>query len=169
MKALTLWQPWASLVAIGVKTIETRSWATKYRGPLAIHAAKHSPLAARKFADDDLHVRDALVRNGYKSWHDLPQGCVIATCSLVDAIRTDALRWHDGHEIVALLDQWWAFGSRVDEMHTRSDSDLYVVHERQRRFVDFSPGRYAWLLGDVLALPEPIQAKGRQGLWEWDR
>lgn len=40
MKALTLYEPWASLVALGAKKIETRSWPTKYRGPLAIRAAK---------------------------------------------------------------------------------------------------------------------------------
>ena len=34
VKALTLHQPWASLMAWGVKTIETRGWATAYRGPL---------------------------------------------------------------------------------------------------------------------------------------
>ncbi len=43
MKALTIRQPWASLIAAGVKTIETRSWSTRYRGPLAIHAGKHKP------------------------------------------------------------------------------------------------------------------------------
>ncbi len=40
MKAISLWQPWASLMAVGLKTIETRSWPTRYRGRLAIHAAK---------------------------------------------------------------------------------------------------------------------------------
>lgn len=40
MKAITIWQPWASLLAHGMKQYETRSWATKYRGPIAIHAAK---------------------------------------------------------------------------------------------------------------------------------
>lgn len=40
IKALTLWQPWASLMADGHKTVETRSWKTDYRGLLAIHAAK---------------------------------------------------------------------------------------------------------------------------------
>lgn len=40
MKALTLWQPWASFIARGVKQYETRNWETNYRGPLAIHAAK---------------------------------------------------------------------------------------------------------------------------------
>lgn len=36
MKALTIWQPWASLIARGVKQYETRSWPTKYRGPIAM-------------------------------------------------------------------------------------------------------------------------------------
>ena len=40
MKAISLWQPWASAIAIGEKTIETRSWWTPHRGALAIHAAK---------------------------------------------------------------------------------------------------------------------------------
>ena len=39
MKALTIWQPWASLLVSGQKKYETRSWATTYRGPIAIHAA----------------------------------------------------------------------------------------------------------------------------------
>ncbi len=39
MKALSLRQPWASLIADGRKTIETRTWRTRYRGPLAIHAS----------------------------------------------------------------------------------------------------------------------------------
>jgi hypothetical protein len=40
VKALTVRQPWASLIACGAKTIETRSWRTSYRGPIAIHAGK---------------------------------------------------------------------------------------------------------------------------------
>jgi hypothetical protein len=45
MKALSLWQPWASLIAAGVKRHETRHWTTPYRGLLAIHAAKTLDLA----------------------------------------------------------------------------------------------------------------------------
>jgi hypothetical protein len=40
MKALSVRQPWASLIASGKKTIEVRSWRTHYRGPLLICAAK---------------------------------------------------------------------------------------------------------------------------------
>lgn len=39
MKALSIRQPWAMLLLLGVKQFETRRWQTKYRGPLVIHAA----------------------------------------------------------------------------------------------------------------------------------
>jgi len=38
VKALTISQPWASLIASGEKWIENRTWSTNYKGPLAIHA-----------------------------------------------------------------------------------------------------------------------------------
>lgn len=47
MRALSLTQPWATLVAIGAKRIETRTWPTTYRGPVVIHAAKGFPRWAR--------------------------------------------------------------------------------------------------------------------------
>ena len=50
MKALSLIQPWATLVLTGAKGFETRSWTTSYRGPLLIHAAKGFPVSARVFA-----------------------------------------------------------------------------------------------------------------------
>ncbi|MBA7556407.1 hypothetical protein ES705_49115 [subsurface metagenome] len=40
MKALSLRQPYASFIAIGRKTIETRTWSTNYRGPLLIVSSK---------------------------------------------------------------------------------------------------------------------------------
>jgi hypothetical protein len=43
MKALSLWEPWASAVVLGIKKIETRSWDTRHHGILLIHAAKHPP------------------------------------------------------------------------------------------------------------------------------
>lgn len=40
MKALSVKQPWASLIVSGLKDIENRSWSTNYRGPILIHASK---------------------------------------------------------------------------------------------------------------------------------
>lgn len=80
MKAITLTQPWASLVAVGAKTIETRSWRTSYRGPLAIHAAKGFPPSARDFAECPLV-------QSYVGQDPLPTGCILATCRLVACNR----------------------------------------------------------------------------------
>lgn len=64
VRALTLWQPWASLVAVGAKTIETRGWSTDYRGPLLIHAAKRKPDVGTAPLDVLLawHNHDAQIR-----------------------------------------------------------------------------------------------------------
>lgn len=78
MKALTLTQPWASLVAMGAKKIETRSWYTSYRGPLAIHASKYFPPRYRALMSEehfDVWFQDTL---------ELPLGAVIAIVNLVE-------------------------------------------------------------------------------------
>ncbi len=77
MKAITLDQPWASLVSINMKTIITRSYFTKYRGPLAIHSSKLAPVI------HDPYFRSVLTSNGL-SCDDLPIGAILATSQLVD-------------------------------------------------------------------------------------
>ena len=86
MKTLTLTQPWATLVAIGAKRIETRSWNTKYRGPLAIHAAKGFPEWARE-RFFDWQFREVLEVHCIHSFHELPLGVIVATCTLVDCVQ----------------------------------------------------------------------------------
>lgn len=90
MKAITLWQPWASLVAIGMKEYETRSWPTAYRGPLAIHAAKRM-----QFDQAQLCVtapfKDAL-GVAFKTVGDLPLGAVLCVCELLDVVRVESIR-----------------------------------------------------------------------------
>jgi len=62
MKAITLIQPWASLIVDCRKTIETRSWRTLHRGPLAIHAGKKVDReACLKFGYDPATIAAAAV------------------------------------------------------------------------------------------------------------
>ena len=68
MKALTLTPPWATLVALGHKRVETRSWRTQSRGPLAIHAAKGFPTSAYQFAQ--------LERSSGRVPERLPRGAI---------------------------------------------------------------------------------------------
>ncbi len=83
MKALSLWQPWASLIAAGVKRFETRGWPTTYRGPLAIHASKTIVL---DLTPDLASLCDQTF--GTEWAETLPAGRVIAVCDLVDCVST---------------------------------------------------------------------------------
>lgn len=87
MKAISLWQPWATLIAIGAKHFETRSWATNYRGPLAIHAAKRRVDPG----EWSTAIHCALSQMGM-GWYgeQLPYGCIVCTVDLVDCLRTEA-------------------------------------------------------------------------------
>lgn len=73
MKALTLTQPWASLVMLEEKRIETRSWPTAFKGRIAIHAAKGWKAADREFAANVLPIPFAMVT----------RAAVLGTCELV--------------------------------------------------------------------------------------
>lgn len=84
IKAITLWQPWASLIAHGLKTIETRSWYTKYRGPLAIHAAKRKSVIPNWPIDLLGAVAERI-----GAWNTLPRGCIVALCNLDDCVRSE--------------------------------------------------------------------------------
>ena len=89
MKAITLTQPWATLVAIGAKKIETRSWATPYRGPLAIHAAKGYTRDMVRLALMVEPFKTTLRDADYPLFSLLPRGMIVATCQLVDCIQTE--------------------------------------------------------------------------------
>lgn len=83
MKCISLWQPWASLIAVGAKKIETRSWTTSYRGVLAIHAAKVFNRESRDFWMTSRFVR-ARVEQFNALSPDVPLGAFVAVCRLAD-------------------------------------------------------------------------------------
>lgn len=138
MRAITIQQPYAQLIALRAKRYETRSWKTNYRGPLAIHSSLEFSPQARALCRCEPFAT-ALLGN-----EDLPLGCVVATCDLAAVIPTSA-------------DE----GSLFAEV----ENDF---PEEELPFGDFSPGRYAWLLKNVRALENPLSARGALSLWDWD-
>lgn len=88
MKVLSLWQPWASLLVLGWKQFETRSWYTSYRGPLAIHAAKHYSQETARFAST-AYCADCLRRSGTE-WGRLSFGGIVGVCDLTDCLKITA-------------------------------------------------------------------------------
>ncbi len=187
MKALTLHQPWASLIAEGVKTIETRSWSTKYRGPMAIHAAKTAEWEQVAVGPWRLHAqftdvpeirRFGAIHNGElvpdrcerRLAFSAPLGAIVATATLIDVVPIEVVlpgvdrprsqsAYSSGYDKVTAH-------PLTNEVYRWAGNNGYDIYD-QRSFGDFSPGRYAWLLADVVKLPHPISCRGHQGLWEW--
>jgi activating signal cointegrator 1 len=85
MKAISLHQPWASAIALGNKSIETRHWKPKHRGEIAIHAAKtlDCEFAAAERSLGRLPAR-------------LPLGAIVAVATLVDCRPTHELKLEIG-------------------------------------------------------------------------
>jgi hypothetical protein len=134
--ALTLRQPWASLVALEAKRIETRSWRTSYRGWLAIHAGITLPKAERLLCEQEPFraalLRDTALDPALPLAVQLPRGSIIAVVWLDSCLPMETIEWPDKPE---------------------------------RSFGDYAPGRYAWYLSQVHRLPQPIPARGALGLW----
>lgn len=186
MRALTIRQPWASLIAAGVKTLETRSWSTRYRGPLLIHAGKHRPPTSQweEGPFDDIGEGDLI--HQYGAWLDedtghlipdpwwltlapdhldyirMPLGAVVAVADLVDVVPIVAPGSFVGHCVGTLppgTGQLWEFLPGGPPWRDRSE---------EQPLGDFTPGRYAWLLDNVRPLATPVPTKGRRGLWTPD-
>ena len=72
MKVITIKQPWASLIAEGYKEYEFRTWKTKYRGDILIHAGKGIDSKAMKT---------------YENYNlSYPRGCIIAVAKITDCL-----------------------------------------------------------------------------------
>ena len=145
MKAISLWQPWATLIASGAKRIETRSWAPyKLRAGqlVAIHAAKRWTADERDICEDEPFKRclTLAAERGLWSFEKPPLGCVVAIARFQCAVPT--LRAQDG-------------GFDYDQM---SDEEY--------EFGNFGPDRYGWLFSEVRPL-EPISTPGQRGLFDW--
>lgn len=165
MKAITIWQPWASLLACGAKKFETRSWSTSYRGPIAIHAGI---AFNNSFPEGFAEVAHASLKKsmpGFTFMHELPRGAIIATAELVNC-------WYIVHNPGTDIDvaRHIPIGaeSMTQDKHAPDFADYFIPSEREMIFGNWTPGRYAWEIANIKLLDTPIPAKGKQGLWNWE-
>lgn len=92
MKAISLWQPWASLWALDIKKYETRSWKPDHRGELAIHATKRIEVDFCYLLFENPEIRRQLHEYQIYSPDDFPCGAILATTNLVACYRTEIIR-----------------------------------------------------------------------------
>lgn len=141
MRGFSLTQPWASLVAIGAKQWETRSWPTPYRGQVAIHASKAYPRDCKELEYEPTFL--AALKAGMASPHMLPTASIIALATITDCQPTEEFRQATNP----------AFMGEI------------VISEQERAFGKYVAGRFAFRIADAMRLPTPIPCKGALGLW----
>lgn len=175
MKAITILQPWASLIAIGAKRFETRSWPTSYRGPIAIHAGKSWPDAVKNNEISE-HIHKALCwKGGFGKFSDIPRGSVIAIADLVECWAIDgyghSLNWHPGVNDTEEK-HYYAYPSSLIGK-TIMPTDFKLISYPETVF-GYYPNcgfrkepRFAWELANV-RLIDPVPARGMQRIWNWE-
>ena len=87
MKVLSFLQPWASLTVMGLKKLETRSWSTKHRGDLLIHASMGQSGA--------LLAPEPPFSKYITDFSKLPFGAIIGKVQLTDVIKVESLHMSD--------------------------------------------------------------------------
>ncbi len=105
-RALSLLQPWATLVVLGIKTVETRSWRTAYRGPLLIHASNSR--AGRELATFPQ------ITKHIPAFSSLPFGAVIGRVLLEDIVPYDPVS-----NDLADVDDTLELGAFGEKLHGR--------------------------------------------------
>lgn len=139
MRALSLWQPWATLMALDAKRFETRpqtcSWFG-YRGTVAIHAAKSHEELELCLEEPFCSVLKA---GGIRKIGDLAFGAFVAVGEMVAVWSSDS----DGTAHAVAL--------------------RGGVHERA--FGNYAPNRVVIEFSSVKPLSAPLPARGYQGLW----
>lgn len=142
MKVLSLIQPYATLIALNEKRIETRSWKTNYRGELYIHASKKI---------DQIMYREpfwSVLKSTLIESSELLTGMIIAKCNLIDCEKILINRDYAGYAVL--------------------ENSSREISGNEYHFGDYTPGRWAWILEDIEMLKEPIPAKGKLSIWNYE-
>jgi len=127
VKILTLWQPWATLIAVGAKKYETRSWGTSYTGELVIHSAK------RKMDEDsliflsvfnDVFSDELTLSTDIK---DYPLGVIVAHTNMTECVEMNFDTFNDLSPMESFVGDWEAgrYAWKLDEVRALQEPIPY--------------------------------------------
>ena len=145
MKAITIKQPWASLIVDGVKDIENRTWATNYRGLVLVHAGSAKQNAFSKILTPQ-QIYEADGKLNYKQSFDslFPKGAIIGTVNIVDCVINHPSIWAEKTQVLPVGKEYVACPKGVRPI-------------------------YNWVLSNPIRFDEPIlNVKGKLSFWNYN-
>lgn len=143
MKALTIKQPWASLIAHGIKDIENRSWKTKYRGRIFIHCSATTKFKV-ELTDPQMIAALPFIKNLMTG--NVPFGAIIGEVDIIDCTLN--------HESI------WAEQMAYDVCPY---TGIHILRKGQ-------PYIWNWVLANPVLYDKPIlNVKGRLSFWEYEK
>lgn len=158
LRALSLTQPYASLMAWGEKRYETRGWSTAIRGEVAIVSSKGFPKKKRALCHGEpfasvMRAHGVEVVSARPSGPtQLPLSVVLAVLRLVDDVPVETVMQWGTVAAKLLLES--AFDELVEHLFKPSGGISPAEHEVA--FGDYRPGRRAFITTDVVALESPV-------------
>jgi hypothetical protein len=151
MKVLSIKQPWCSLIGLGIKPIENRTWKTNHRGTLLLHASASfdnvtrdlnwcAPFTVPQFNIVDEYIGSTKTVQDFK--RELPTSAIIGEVQLIDCVQDHDSIW---------AESW-------DEMQL----EWFRINNQKVKPI------WNWVLENPVLYDEPIKnVKGKLNLWEY--
>lgn len=141
LKCISLWNPWAVLLAASEKRIETRHWQTHHRCWFAIHAAKHREPDLVGLINSPYFCESLKTISSQTGWNTgeeetvfrLPFGAIVGVARLVDIVPSEMAR--------------------------------LMISRKERAFGNYEDGRFGWKFDNAQLLKSPIPYRGQQNIW----
>lgn len=141
MKAISLHQPWATFMALGLKGNETRHWSTSYRGPLLIHAAQRKMTKAEfKTMRQIIDYRIGMDNLSYGMLYDVQYGKILCRLDLIDC-------------------------QQIGPENCPNAKSLNWKERAEYYFGNWDYGRFLWATENVRRFENPIPFTGRQRIF----
>jgi len=138
MKAITIKQPWASLIVEGIKDIENRTWATKFRGRVLIHASAKPVVGLPCEALTDEQYARVFTAKKLNSLIG-ENGAIIGSVEIVDCVINHPSIWAE----------------KTPDYIMKGDEEWNGIPI------------YNWVLANPVKYAKPIPAKGKLSFWEF--
>lgn len=147
MKAITIKQPWAYLIASGIKDIENRTWKTNFRGRVYIHASAKEAGSVLHLLNPEQFDEWTNYLNTLNKFPDKPVSAIIGEVDIVDCVINHPSIWAE----------------KSDKYCRFSKNGVPAFVGRQE-----NKPTYNWVLENAILYEKPIlNVKGKLSFWDF--